>query len=299
MTIRLSLQKSGRLSRLSYDLLTKCGVSASDGPEGDGRLIGSAIDFPLEFLRVRDDDIPEYVHDGVSTLGIVGENVLWERGFGREGGPEVKVLRKLGFARCRLAIALPKEELQGQAKAVWRLEALNGKRIATTYPEVLRDFAKRKELDIEIVYIRGAVEIAPGLGVADAVCDLVSTGSTLKANGLAEAYTVFESEAVLIQTEKPVASTDEELVNRLLQRIDGVQRANRSRYIMMNAPSEAVEEIRAILPGLQGPTIIPIDPSNVAIHAVASEDVFWETIERLKSVGANSILVSPIEKLIA
>lgn len=288
--LRIAIQKGGRLNEKSLNLLQKCGVNF-DLMNGKERLLYQSPDFPLDLMLVRDDDIPEYVSDGVCDLGIVGLNVLEER---LPAEPAVTVLRKLGFGKCRLSIAVPNgTTFDGVAQ-------LQGKRIATSYPATLRRFLKEKGLSAEIVELSGSVEIAPALEVADAICDLVSTGSTLGNNDLKEVYPILQSQAVLISGKSESAKAQEQ-ISRLLQRIDGVLSAAESKYVMMNAPKEALPKIQAILPGMEAPSIMELgtDGKRIAIHAVAREAIFWETIEKLKAVGASSILVLPIEKIVA
>ncbi|MES2745949.1 MAG: ATP phosphoribosyltransferase [Bdellovibrionota bacterium] len=282
-SLNLAIQKSGRLSGDSISLLKRCGLNF-DSPEG--RLIVPCNDFPLNLLMVRDDDIPSYVSRGASDLGIAGLNVIEEA---RLSGlaPEMTILRKLGFGRCRLSIAVPNAfNWEG-------VSSLQGLRIATSYPSSLENYLRRQDIRAEIVPMTGSVEIAPGMGMADAVCDLVSSGATLRSNGLTEVLTVYESEAVLIGRSS-CKETD-----RLLLRIDGVLKAQHSRYIMMNSSRSAIETIRSIAPGLSQPTVMPLagDSGRVAIHMVSSENIFWETLEKLKAAGAEDILVLPIEKI--
>lgn len=293
--LRIAVQKSGRLSEKSLALLEKCGLDFDVGV-GKARLLYQCADFPIDLMLVRDDDIPEYVADGVCDLGIAGMNVLEERLCGDSGlkADAVEILRKLGFGRCRLSIAVPEgASFDGPA-------SLDGKRIATSYPGRLRRFLADNSVKAEIIKLSGSVEIAPSLQVADAVCDLVSTGGTLQSNGLREMLTVFESQAVLMRTRKAGPACDG-VVELLLRRVDGVLRAAESKYIMMNASRAALPLIQEIIPGMEEPSIMPLGASGerIAIHAVAREPVFWDTIERLKQVGASSILVLPIEKIIA
>lgn len=291
--LRIAVQKSGRLNEKSIGLLEKCGIEFDVG-SGKARLIYQCADFPMDLMLVRDDDIPEYVADGVCDLGIVGQNVLEERASAPGKTDAIETLRRLGFGRCRLSIAVPVES------GIDSVAQLNGKRIATSYPGRLKRFAAEQKIKIEVVELSGAVEIAPSLEVADVVCDLVSTGGTLQSNGLKEILTVFESQAVLVRTRKPGPAVDG-AVDLLLRRIDGVLRAAESKYIMMNADRSALPRIQEIIPGMEEPSIMPLGTSGerIAVHAVAREPVFWDTIERLKAVGASSILVLPIEKIIA
>jgi ATP phosphoribosyltransferase len=284
--LRIAIQKSGRLAEKSVALFMKCGL---DFDLRKDRLLYQCEDFPIDLMLVRDDDIPEYVADGVCDLGVVGENVLLEK------GSKVEVITRLGFGGCKLALAVPEGEVYEGPRS------LDGKRIATTYPNCLQRFLAEHGVSAKIVELSGSVEIAPGLKIADLVCDLVSTGGTLRANGLKEVQTLFKSQALLVRNPRPLEPALARDLVRLLQRVDGVLQANQSKYIMMNAPRSALEKIQAIIPGMEEPSIIPLGVTGekIAIHAVAREDVFWETIERLKEVGASSILVMPIEKVIA
>jgi ATP phosphoribosyltransferase len=293
--LKLAIQKSGRLTEHSTDLLVRCGLKFSRGKD---QLVGYGENMPLDLLFVRDDDIPDLVEEDVCDLGLVGLNVVEEKRLELAArGHEVRftVLRALDFGRCRLAIAVPEE-------ASWDgLASLEGKRIATTYPYTLARHLAQNGVNAEIVTLSGAVEIAPRLGRADAVCDLVSTGSTLVANRLREVATVLESHAVLVRTPVALAPEKTEWVERLLMRIDGVQQVRESKYIMLHAPRSALPAIRQLLPGSESPTIIPLEghPDRVAVHAVCRENVFWETLEKLKAAGASALLVLPVEKMLA
>ena len=294
--LRLAVQKSGRLSQNSYDLLKRSGL---DFNHGKRILLSSCKSFPLDVMMVRDDDIPEFVKSNTSQLAIIGENVLYEKiGFPSES-KSYQVLHKLGFGHCRLSIAVPKGSESISVLDEAPEKALAGKRIATTYPKLLQKYLAELQIDAHIVSIEGAVEIAPALDVADAICDLVSTGSTLRANGLVEYKTILESQSVLVQS-TAISEEQKSIVTRLLARIEGSQKADRSKYVMLNAPADRVEEIAKLIPGLDKPTVLPLhnDPEWLAIHAVTSEDVFWNTLENLKAAGARSILVLPIEKII-
>ena len=290
--VRIAIQKKGRLSERSSELLKKCGL---DFDWRTDQLVCSSTSFPLDLMLIRDDDIPHYVLDGICELGIVGQNVLEEVLEGKpDGTSAVTVLEKLGFGGCRLSVAVPRgEPYEGPA-------SLAGKTLATSYPNLLRRFLARKGVKADVVEITGSVEIAPALNIADAICDLVSTGSTLLANGLREVERVFESQAVLIQTKRPLDEAKVQLIRRIEQRIQAVSRAVGLKYVMMHAPRSALPLIKEVMPGMESPTVIPIgtDGEKVAIHAVAREPDFWATMERLKEVGASSILVSPIEKII-
>ena len=293
--LKLAVQKAGRLTDPSLDLLARCGLKLSRGKD---QLLGFGENLPLDVLFVRDDDIPDLVQEDVCDLGIVGLNVLEEKRleFAALHHPaRFESVRTLEFGRCRLALAIPRE-------ASWQgVESLRGKRIATTYPRLLERYLRQRDLQAEIVTLSGAVEIAPRLKRADLVCDLVASGSTLEANHLKEVETVLESHAILLRTPKPLLPEKEQWVQRLLMRIDGVQQVRESKYIMLHAPRTALGEIRKLLPGSESPTIIPLEGSTdkVAVHAVCRENVFWETLEELKKAGASALLVLPVEKMLA
>jgi ATP phosphoribosyltransferase len=293
--LKLAVQKSGRLTDHSTDLLVRCGLKFSRGKD---QLVGFGENMPLDLLFVRDDDIPDLVEEDVCDLGLVGLNVLEEKRLewiARGHEPKFTILRPLDFGRCRLAIAIPEE-------MTWTgIALLQGKRIATTYPYVLGRFLRERGIEADIVTLSGAVEIAPRLGRADAICDLVSTGSTLLANRLREVEIVLESQVVLIRTPVAIDPIKTEWVERLLMRIDGVQQVRESKYIMLHAPRSALPAIRQLLPGSESPTIIPLEgyPDRVAVHAVCRENVFWETLESLKAAGASALLVLPVEKMLA
>ena len=293
--IKLAVQKSGRLTEPSLDLLARCGLKLSRGKD---QLMGFGENMPLDVLFVRDDDIPDLVQEDVCDLGLVGRNVLEEESLAlaARGTPaRFQALRTLDFGRCRLSLAVPAEDPYGG------LASLQGKRIATTYPFLLGRFLAERGIGAEIVTLSGAVEIAPRLGRADLICDLVSTGSTLQANHLREVETVLESHAVLIRTPVALAPEKNEWVERLLLRIEGVEQVRESKYIMLHAPRSALPAIRLLLPGSESPTIIPLEgfPERVVVHAVCRENVFWETLESLKKAGASALLVLPVEKMLA
>jgi ATP phosphoribosyltransferase len=293
--LKLAVQKSGRLTDPSLDLLARCGLKLSRGKD---QLMGYGENMPLDVLFVRDDDIPDLVQEDVCDLGLVGLNVLEEKRLelaSRGARSRFEIVRQLDFGRCRLSLAVP------QTAGYSGPASIAGKRIATTYPFTLERFLKEKGLEAEIVTLSGAVEIAPRLGRADLICDLVSTGSTLQANHLREVETVLESHAVLIRTPVALAPVKDEWVGRLLMRIDGVQQVRESKYIMLHAPRSALPEIRRLLPGSESPTILPLDgmSDKVAVHAVCRENVFWETLESLKKAGASAMLVLPVEKMLA
>jgi ATP phosphoribosyltransferase len=293
--LKLAVQKSGRLTDHSLDLLGRCGLKLSRGKD---QLMGYGENLPLDVLFVRDDDIPDLVQEDVCDLGMVGLNVLEERRLemlARGATAQFEILRRLDFGRCRLSLAVP----DGMA---WSgLDSLQGQRVATTYPALLGDFLARAKIAAEIVTLSGAVEIAPRLGRADMICDLVSSGSTLQANHLREVHTILESQVVLIRTPVRLPTFKEDWISRLLLRIDGVQQVKESKYIMLHAPRSALPQIRKLLPGSESPTIIPLEGSNdkVAIHAVCRENVFWETLESLKAAGASALLVLPVEKMLS
>lgn len=285
--LRIAVQKSGRLSERSLDLVRDAGLRVV---KGNNDLLYRVENYPIDLLRVRDDDIPTFVADGVCDLGIVGENVLEE---GRNGGPVAEVVMPLGFGRCTLKIAVPPTlDYAGPA-------SLDGRRIATSYPRVLRRWLEAQGVSADIVTMRGAVEVAPRLKLAHAICDLVSTGATIEANGLSARDTVLESQAVLIRS--PVAPEPQlaELLDSIIERMSGVVASQGAKYVMLNAPRAALDQITAILPGAGAPTVMPLSGRDdaVAVHAVCQEAVFWETLEKLKAVGASAILVLPIEKM--
>jgi ATP phosphoribosyltransferase len=292
--LKIAIQKSGRLTDDSLELLHHCGLKYSRGKD---QLMGYGENMPLDILFVRDDDIPDLVHEDVCDLGIVGRNVLEERGLAAAGRRPTPVpeLRTRDVGRCRLSIAAPEEH--GYAGAA----SLAEKRIATTYPHLLARFLAARGVRAEVVTLSGSVEIAPRLGRADFICDLVATGSTLAANHLREVEVVLESRAVLLRTPVALAPEKETWLRRLLMRIDGVQQVKESKYIMLHAPRSALAEIRRLLPGSEAPTVLPLDglDDRVAVHAVCRENVFWETLEELKRAGASSVLVLPVEKILA
>jgi len=291
--LRLAVQKSGRLSTDSLELLASCGIRVKTPKE---RLLLHADNFPIDILFVRDDDIPQLVMDGVCDLGIVGTNVLEEAALerrlnGAAGGYAVE--RSLDFGGCRLAVALPEERSYAGPGD------LQGLRIATSYPQLTKRFLADRKISAEVVYLSGSVEIAPRLGLADAICDLVASGSTLEANKLRAVETIFKSTAVLLRNARELPAIKAHVLEILLRRIDGVQKAAGTKYIMLHAPKAALAEIKKLLPGSENPTVLPLagDDTKVALHAVCAETVFWETMESLKQAGASSILVLPIEKM--
>jgi ATP phosphoribosyltransferase len=287
--LHLAIQKSGRLSDDSRGLLRGAGLRIQNGRND---LTARVENFPIDLMFVRDDDIPTFVSDGVCEFGIVGRNVLDEFAL-EQAEARFEIVTSLGFGRCSLRIAAP-ERLGYDGP-----QSLAGRRIATSYPNILADFLARSGVEASVVTMNGAVELAPRLGIATYICDLVSTGATLEANGLRPVETVLESEAVLIRTRASFSADKEEAAGRLLARIEGVLATNESKYIMLNAPEEALDDIAAILPGAESPTIIPLvgRPGHFAVHAVCQESVFWETLQKLKGAGASAILVLPIEKM--
>jgi ATP phosphoribosyltransferase len=282
MKIKIAIQKSGRLHEDSVRLFKECGIDISNG---GNKLKSSASNFPLDVYFLRDDDIPQYVEDAVADAGIVGENVVYEK------KKEVEVLEQLGFGKCRLSIAVSRNEPYDR-------QALAGKRIATSYPVILQDYLTKHNIAAEIHEISGSVEIAPGIGLAEAICDLVSSGSTLLTNGLQEAETILHSQAVLIRN-KNLNAEQQQILQRLLFRIRSVKQARNNKYILLNAPNEKLQEIIALLPGMKSPTVLPLAASGwSSVHSVIDENDFWNIIEQLKAAGAQGILVVPIEKMI-
>lgn len=281
--LKIAIQKSGRLHDQSIALLRECGISIDNG--GD-QLVAQSPNFPLEVLYLRNSDIPQYVDDGVADAAIIGSNT------DRECQTAIVRQLALGFSRCRLSIAVPREV------AFDGLAWLEGKRIATSYPNSLREFLAQNGIRAEIHEISGSVEIAPGIGLADAICDLVSSGSTLIKNGLKEVYTLFGSEAVLVAN-PALTPGKRDLLDQLIFRIRAVLAAKNNKYILLNAPEERVAEICALIPGMKSPTVLPLgEPGWVSLHSVVDEDRFWEVTGKLKAAGAEGILVVPIEKMI-
>jgi len=280
-TLKIAIQKSGRLNEKSVELLKNCGLSFENYKSS---LISPVSNFPLEILFLRDDDIPEYVQDGIADLGIVGENVI------NETEVDVDYLQRLGFGKCSLKIAVPNNT------TIIKLDDLNGKIIATTYPVILKKFLKHNNIKSEIRTISGSVEIAPGLGMSDAICDIVSTGGTLKSNGLKTFADVKSSEAILIGRK---IDKDNPLIQELIQRVQSVLRAKETKYVVLNVERKNIDTIKKLLPGVKSPTIVPLAEEGwVAVHTVIPERDFWEKISELKSAGAQGIVVMPIEKII-
>ncbi len=281
--LKLAIQKSGRLHDDSIRLLKECGIDISNGVN---KLKAEASNFPIEVYFLRDDDIPQYVEDAVADIGFVGENVVYEK------KKKLDVVEKLGFGKCRLSLAVRRnEEYTG-------VSFLEGKKIATSYPVILGDFLRENGVNAEIHEISGSVEIAPGIGLADAICDLVSSGSTLFMNGLVEAESILQSQAVLIKN-KDLSEEKQQLLNRLIFRIQSVKKARNNKYILLNAPNDTLEEIIGLLPGMKSPTVLPLAEEGwSSVHSVLNENDFWDIIEQLKAAGAQGILVVPIEKMI-
>jgi ATP phosphoribosyltransferase len=293
--IKIAVQKSGRLTEHSLDLLVRCGLIYSRGRD---QLICYGENMPVDVLLVRDDDIPGLVQEDICDLGIVGGNVIEEARLGFVEKGEIELFARvstLDYGHCRLSFGAP------EGLPYVGAGSLQGQRIATSYPNIVRDFLRRNSIEATVVEFSGAVEIAPSLGRADVICDLVSSGATLRAHHLYEAETIFKSEAELIQTPKAVPPAKADWIRRLLQRVQGVIQVRESKYIMLHAPRSALKEIRALLPGAEAPTIMPLEgrDDKVALHAVCRENVFWETLEQLKEAGASSMLVLPVEKMLA
>ncbi|NMB50071.1 MAG: ATP phosphoribosyltransferase [Bacteroidales bacterium] len=281
--IKIAIQKSGRLSEKSLELLSECGIKISNG---NRKLKTEAKNFPMEILFLRDDDIPQYVEQGVADIGILGENEVWEK------DKNVAIVEKLGFGNCRLSLAIPKDE------QYTGLDYFEGKRIATSYPRILSKFFGVKGINVKIEEISGSVEIATGIGLADGIFDIVSTGSTLLMNGLKEVEAILKSEAVLIAN-KNLSPTKTDLLDKLLFRIKAYKNGQGKKYILLNAPNEALPKIIELLPGMRSPSILPLaDKGWSSVHSVINDDDFWEVIDELKMVGAEGILVVPIEKMI-
>jgi ATP phosphoribosyltransferase len=281
--LKIAIQKSGRLNEDSLKILKDCGISIDNGKD---QLKAAARNFPLEVLYLRNGDIPQYLKDGVVDVAIIGENVLIEK------GKDLEVVEKLGFSKCRVSIAIPKNSNYNT------LEDLQGKRIATSYPNTINQFLSDKGIEAELHVISGSVEIAPNIGLADAICDIVSSGSTLFKNNLKEVEVLLKSEAVLTIAPN-LSSEKKELLAKLQFRLKSVLRARDSRYVLMNAPNEKITSIANILPGMRSPTVLPLAEAGwSSIHTVINKEKFWEIIDELKSAGAEGILVCPIEKMV-
>ena len=283
MNLKIAIQKSGRLHEDSVKLLNDCGIGVKNG---NSQLKSVADNFPLEAYFLRDDDIPQYVEDAVAHVGIVGANVVHEK------NKEVDVVELLGFSKCRLSIAVKKTDAYNDSKF------LEGKKIATSYPFLTQKFLDENKINAEIHEISGSVELAPGIGLADVVCDLVSSGSTLFMNGLQEVQTILQSQAVLIKS-KELNADQQKILDQLVFRIRAVRKAKKNKYILLNAPNDSLDKIIKLLPGMRSPTVLPLATSGwSSVHSVLNEDEFWEKIEQLRAAGAEGILVIPIEKMI-
>lgn len=281
--IRIAVQKSGRLSEESLKLFKECGIKFESG---GSKLKTISSNFPIEFLFLRDDDIPGYVEDGVADLGVIGENVLMEH------KRQVNIVKELGFSKCRLSLAIPRNEVYTG------LDYFQGKNIATSYPNLTNAFLDKQGIQVTTHEISGSVEIAPSIGLAEAICDIVSTGGTLLSNGLKEVATVFNSQAVLIANNS-LDTAKQDILAKLLFRIDSVQRGQNAKYVVLNAHEDNLDKITALLPGMKSPSVMPLTEKGwYSLHSVISENDFWEIIESLRTAGAEGILVLPIEKMI-
>lgn len=281
--LKIAVQKSGRLAETSVALLKECGINIKNGKNA---LVAPASNFPIDLLYLRDDDIPQYVEDGTADLGIVGENVA------AESQAQIDVVKRLDFGRCRLSLAVPKTE--NYTDLAW----FEGKRIATSYPNILNNFLKENGISADIHNISGSVEIAPAIGLAEGICDLVSSGSTLLSNGLREVAVLMQSEAVLV-AKKSLDTEGGAILDKILFRLNSVMTAKSNKYIVLNAPNSNIEKICSVLPGMKSPTVVPLATEGwSAIHSVLNEETFWDVIDDLKMLGAEGILVVPIEKMI-
>lgn len=281
--LKVAIQKSGRLSEKSLELLQNCGIKIS---ASDRKLRTEASNFPIEILFLRDDDIPQYIEQGVADIGIIGENEVWEK------DKDVAIIRQLGFANCKLSLAIPKDEIYSD------LNYFQNKKIATSYPKILKDFFDKKNINVIIEEIGGSVEIAPSIGLANAIFDIVSTGSTLLTNGLKTVETVVESQAVLISN-KNLTPEQQIILDRLIFRIEAVKQSSENKYLLLNTPNSKLDQIINLLPGIKSPTVLPLAQEGwSSIHTVIKEDRFWDIIEQLKALGAEGILVLEIEKMI-
>lgn len=286
MTIKIAIQKAGRLTENSLSLLRSCDIHFEES-RGSSQLKSSASDFPLEMLFVRDEDVPHYVADNVAQLGIVGENIIAEM------GRSVTILKKLNFSHCRLSLAVPK------TSNFKDLKDINGSKIATSYPNILQNFLDKNNIKAEIHVIKGSVEIAPSVGLADLICDLVGTGSTLMLNGLKEFEVIFRSQAVLVRSAAESTKENESAIADFTFRVDSVLNAANSRYMLLNAPANSLDKIIKLLPSLKSPTIIPLaDNQWFSVHCVINTKNFWKIVGDLKKAGAEGILISPLEKII-
>lgn len=281
--LKLAIQKKGRLSEKSIELINECAISF---PNSTGKLVATCYNFPLEILFLRDDDIPDYVQDGVADIGIVGENVLVE------SDKKVDEVLKMEFGKCRLSLAVPR------SFNYQTIQDLHGKSIATSYPKILQQYLDKHQINADIHVISGSVEIAPSIGLADAICDIVSTGSTLLSNGLKEVEQIFHSEAILIAN-KNLSKEKQIILNDFLFRLNAVKKAKKNKYILLNVPNSNIEKVVRILPGIKSPTILPLAQEGwSSLHSVIPEKDFWQIIQQLKDAGAEGILVMPIEQII-
>lgn len=282
-TLKIAIQKSGRLNEESINLLKNCGINIDNGKD---QLKASASNFPLEVLYLRNGDIPQYVEDGVADLAIIGENLLIE------SQNKIEIIRKLGFSKCKLSLAIPKEvDYKG-------ISYFEGKKIATSYPNTLQTYLQKQKIKAEIHLIKGSVEIAPTIGLADGICDLVSSGSTLFKNGLIETETILNSEACLVKSTK-LSTQQKDILRILLFRIDAVQKGKKSKYVLMNVPNKQIAKIANILPGMRSPTVLPLASKGwSSVHSVIEEGTFWDVIDKLKAAGAEGLLIIPIEKMV-
>ena len=281
--LHIAVQKSGRLHDESLKLLNDCGISIDNGKD---QLKAVARNFPLEIFYLRNGDIPQYIRDGVVDIAIIGENLLIEK------GKEITIKEKLGFSKCRVSIAIPKDD------AYKGIESLTGKKIATSYPNTVEGFLAEKGIDAELHIINGSVEIAPNIGLSDAICDIVSSGSTLFKNNLKEVEVLFKSEAVLVAS-SILDAEKTDILEKLQFRIQSVLKGRQSKYILMNVPNDSIDKISSILPVLKSPTVLPLaEPGWSSLHSVVNEGTFWEVIDELKAAGAQDILVCPVEKMV-
>ncbi|MDG1823629.1 MAG: ATP phosphoribosyltransferase [Flavobacteriaceae bacterium] len=281
--LHIAVQKSGRLHNESLKLLNDCGISIDNGKD---QLKAVARNFPMEIFYLRNGDIPQYLRDGVVDIAIIGENLLVEK------GDDISIKEKLGFSKCRVSIAIPKEDIYKG------IESLTGKKIATSYPNTVKGFLAEKGIDAELHIINGSVEIAPNIGLSDAVCDIVSSGSTLFKNNLKEVEVLFKSEAVLAAS-STLSVEKNDILKKLQFRIQSVLKGRQSKYILMNVPNESIDKISSILPVLKSPTVLPLaEPGWSSLHSVVNEGTFWEVIDELKAAGAQDILVCPVEKMV-
>ena len=281
--LKIAIQKNGRLNQQSLQLLTDCGLNINNGKD---QLKVTVENFPLEILYLRNSDIPQYLEDGTADLGIVGENLLIEK------QKQVSIVKKLGFSKCRVSLAVPKEVQDNE------ISYFNNKKIATSYPNTLQKFLKEKQIEAEIHTISGSVEIAPNIGLADGICDIVSSGSTLFKNGLKESQVILRSEAVLVSS-MLLSNEKQAILDKLLFRMNAVLKAKKNKYILLNVPNDKIEEISNILPVLKSPTILPLAEEGwSSLHSVIEEKKFWEVIDELKDAGAEDILIVPIDKMV-